>query len=156
MQRKGEDLHHGRGTDSTAAPAADARGFFSAVPERMAEHCTNGSVRMAHSTQPEGLFEGHRSANPFVLTSLPVVVVNVVGQPSGCISQKNQRAARARRRIAHLPNAQPAAAADSAERIASRWAADRLGKASHDDQLHKHGWDVELGLRQGGVKVDRP
>ena len=43
-----------------AAPAADARGFCSAVPERMAEHCTNGSVRMAHSTQPEGLFEGHR------------------------------------------------------------------------------------------------
>ena len=159
LQRKGEDpLHHGRGPDIfMAAPAADARRFFSAVPERMAEHCTNGSVRMAHSTQPEGLFEGHRSANPFVLTSLPVVVINVVGQPSGCISQKNQSGCQELAgRIAHPPNAQPAAAADSAERIASRWAADRLGKASHDDQLHKHGWGdvVSLACGRGGVKVD--
>ena len=182
----------GSGSDIfMAAPASAAASFFGAAPATMTAQCnqstgasthmdsTGGTVpraapggtvpsgtantALARSKAPEALVVSGNRDRRIITPTLPVVIINVLGQPSGCVSQPNVSACQAlASRIAHAPqpplrvgrgvgaSGAPEGPRDSAERIASVWATDRLGQshgaAKRDHQLRQHAWSSIIAL----------
>ena len=115
---------------------------------------------VARSRAPETLLEPRRVGD-FRLVPFEVINLNVLGQPYGCSSQRNQTACRAL--ASQIARAQPstppdASQRDSATRIAEEWAGDPLGVNHRLIFLHKHSWRSIIKLAsesegQGGMRL---